>query len=179
MSGVQDLGSAAALFLAGVFAWAGALKLVGPARTAASFRSLGLPFPHLLARGVPVFELVTATLLVLAPRLGASLALVSLAVFTGVVVLALSQGKKTGCGCFGASSAEDDLSYVEPARNALLALGATAALLTPEVRPPSLAALVAVTSAAVAASLGLGLLRLRRRIGAVWATPLPGSIPQR
>ena len=179
MSGVQDLGSAAALLVAGVFAWAGALKLIAPARTTASFRSLGLPASSVLARLVPPFELATAALLVLIPRLGATLALASLAIFTAVVLVAISQGKQTGCGCFGASSSDDDLSYVEPVRNLVLALGAGAALLTPQVARPSLAALVAVTSAATASALGLGLLRLRRRVGVVWSTPLPGSIPTR
>lgn len=179
MSGVQDLGSAAALLLAGVFAWAGAVKFVSPGRTTASFRSLGLPVPALLARGVPIFELVTAVLLVIAPRTGAALALASLAAFTLVVLIALRQGKQVGCGCFGAPSTDDDLSYVEPARNFLLALGAGTALLTPQTGRPSVAAVIAVTSAAAAAALGLGLLRLRRRVGVVWATPLPGSIPSR
>ena len=177
MSDVQDLGSAAALLLAGVFAWAGAIKLIAPARTAVSFRSLGLPAPAALARLVPPFELATAVLLVVVPRVGATLALASLAVFTAVVVVALGQGKQTGCGCFGASSSDDDLSYVEPVRNLFLALGAATALLTPEIARPSLAAVVAVTSAATASALALGLLRLRRRLGVVWSTPLPGSIP--
>ena len=177
MSGVQDLGSAAALMLAAVFAWAGALKLVNPARTAKSFGELGLPLPRLLARAVPVFELATVFLLLTVPRAGATLAVGSLAVFTAVVLNALRQGRRAGCGCFGASSADEDLSYIEPVRNGLLAVAATAVFLTPEVSAPTLAAAVAVTSAATAAALGLGLLRLRHRVGVVWATPLPGSLP--
>ncbi|MBW3537663.1 MAG: DoxX family protein [Actinobacteria bacterium] len=176
---MQDVGSAAALLLAGIFAWAGALKLVSPGRTTVSFRALGLPASALLARAVPTFELATAALLVIAPRIGAALALVSLVAFTLVVVLALRQGKQVGCGCFGASSTDNDLSYVEPVRNLLLALGAATALLTPQLARPSVAAVIAVTSAAAASALGLGLLRLRRRVGVVWGTPLPGSIPSR
>ena len=179
MSVVQDLGSAAALLLAAVFAWAGALKLVNPTRTATSFRELGLPLPAVLSRAVPLFELATVVLLLIAPRVGAALALASLMVFTAVVLNALRQGRRAGCGCFGASSADEDLSYIEPFRNGLLALAAAAVFLTPEVLRPTLAAAVAVTSAAVAASLGLGLLRLRHRVGVVWATPLPGSLPSR
>ena len=179
MSGVQDLGSAAALLLAAVFAWAGALKLVSPARTGGSFRELGLPLPRVLARAVPVFELTTVALLLAAPRAGASVALALLAVFTGVVLNALRQGRRAGCGCFGASSADEDLSYIEPVRNGVLALAAAAAFLTSEVVAPTLAAAVTVTSTAVAAALALGLLRLRHRVGVVWATPLPGSIPTR
>ena len=179
MSGVQDLGSAAALLLAAVFAWAGAVKLVSPARTATSFRDLGLPIPAFLGRAVPLFELSTATLLVLAPRAGAALALGALAIFSGVVLNALRNGKHLGCGCFGASNAAEDLSYVEPVRNLLLALAAATAVMSPDLTRPTLAAIVAVTSAAVAAALGLGLLRLRQRVGVVWSTPLPGSIPSR
>lgn len=179
MSGVQDLGSAAALMLAAAFAWAGAVKLVSPARTAQSFRDLGLGASALLARAVPLFELATAVLLLSAPRVGGLLALGALAVFTAVVLSALRHGRRAGCGCFGASTSDDDLSYVEPARNLLLALGAATALLTSTVQVPSLAATVAISSAALTAFLGLGLLRLRRRVGAVWATPLPGSMSPR
>mgnify|MGYP002335979054 CR=1 FL=1 len=179
MSGVQDLGSAAALLLAGVFAWAGAVKLVSPVRTATSFRDLGVAAPALLARAVPVAELLTAALLILSPRTGATAALVALGVFTAVVLNALRQGKRNGCGCFGAATSADALSVVEPARNALLALAATAALSAGELARPTLAAAITVSSVAVAAALALGLLRLRHRVGVVWATPLPGSIPHR
>lgn len=177
MSGVQDLGAAAALLLAAVFAWAGAVKLVSPARTAASFRDLGLPIPKLLGRAVPVFELATASLLVVAPPAGATLALAALAGFSAVVLIALRAGKQAGCGCFGATTSGDDLSYVEPLRNVLLGLAAALSLFTPDLTLPSIESVIAVTSAAVAAALGLGLLRLRQRVGVVWATPLPGSIP--
>lgn len=165
MSDVQDLGAAAALLLAALFAWAGAVKLVSPARTAKSFRDLGVPVPALLGRAVPVFELFTASLLVLAPRAGGILALISLVVFTAVVLRALRDGKRIGCGCFGAANSGEDLSYVEPVRNLLLALAAALCLFAPALDRPSLAAIIAVTSAAVAAALGLGLLRLRQRVG--------------
>lgn len=178
MSFVQDLGSAAALLLATVFAWAGAVKLVSPDRTATAFRSLGVPAPALLARAVPLTELATSALLVVSPRAGGVVALVALSLFTGFVLKALRQGNRGGCGCFGATTSTDDLSYVEPTRNLLLALAATATLWTADLARPSLAAAVAVTSLAVAGALALGLLRLRQRIGVVWSTPLPGSIPR-
>ena len=177
--GVQDLGSAAALLLAAVFAWAGAVKFVSPGRTATAFRELGLPTPKAMSRAVPLFELVTATVLILRPRAGGALALLALAAFTGVVFNALRGGRRAGCGCFGSSDSGEDLSVVEPVRNVLLGLAAVTALFASEVVRPSLAATVAITSAAVAASLGLGLLRLRQRVGVIWATPLPGSIPPR
>ena len=179
MSGVQDLGSAAALLLAAVFAWAGAVKLVSPTRTAAAFRDLGVPVPALLSRAVPVAELATSAVLVVSPRAGATGALVALSLFTAVVLQALRQGRRAGCGCFGAATSGDDLSYVEPARNLLLALAAGVALSTPALERPSLAAVVAVTTLATAGALALGLLRLRQRVGVVWATPLPGSLSTR
>lgn len=175
--GVQDLGAAAAWFLAAVFAWAGAVKLVSPTRTATAFRGLGLPAPGAFARIVPPFELAIAVALLLAPRVGAAAALASLAAFTAVVVHALRSGRRTGCGCFGAATSADDLSYVEPARNLLLALAAGSALAATDPVPPTLAATVAVTALAAAGALTLGLVRLRQRVGVVWATPLPGSLP--
>ncbi len=177
MSGVQDLGSAAALLLAGVFAWAGAVKLVSPVRTTTAFHDLGVPVPALLARAVPVAELAISAALIVAPRTGAGAALVALIVFTAIVLHALRQGRHAGCGCFGAATSSDELSYVEPARNLFLGLAAVAALWAAELGRPSLAATVAVTSLAVAGAIALGLLRLRQRIGVVWATPLPGTLP--
>lgn len=177
--GVQDLGSAAALLLAAVFAWAGAVKLTGPARAATAFRDLGIPLPAFWARAVPIAELAIASLLVIRPRTGAAAALGALVLFTLVVLHALRQGKRAGCGCFGATTSTDDLSYVEPVRNALLAAAAVAALGAVELARPSIAATVAVSSFALAGGLALGLLRLRQRIGVVWATPLPGSLPPR
>lgn len=176
---VQDLGTAAALLLAAVFAWAGAVKVVAPVRTAAAFRNLGLPVPAVLSRLVPVGEMSIAALLVVAPRRGALAALASLGVFTAVVLMALHSGKRAGCGCFGGSNTDEDLSHVEPIRNLLLAVLAATALLAADLSRPDLAAVVGVTSAATAGALGLGLLRLRQRVGVVWATPLPGSIPAR
>ncbi|HUR49925.1 MAG TPA: MauE/DoxX family redox-associated membrane protein [Acidimicrobiales bacterium] len=176
---MQDLGSAAALFLAAVFAWAGAVKLVNPGPTAQSFRALDLPMPRLFGRAVPLVELSTAALLVLAPRAGGVVALGCLVAFTAFVLNALRHGKRVGCGCFGATHSTEDLSYVEPTRNLLLGIAAVMTMLTPQLTPPTLAAVVAVTAAAIAAALGLGLLRLRQRVGVVWATPLPGSFPSR
>ena len=179
MSGVQDLGMAAAWLLAAVFAWAGAVKLVSPVRTAAAFRDLGLPASALFARAVPIVELAISGLLVVAPRTGAGAALVALTLFTAFVLTALRQGKRAGCGCFGAPTSSDDLSYVEPARNLLLAFLAGAALSAADLGRPSLAATVAITSLATAGALALGLVRLRQRVGVVWATPLPGSMAPR
>jgi len=178
MAAMQELGSAAALFLACVFAWAAAAKLVAPERTTASFKALGLPVPGLFARGVPAAEAATTALLLLAPRAGGVLAVALLAAFTAFVVSALRAGTTAGCGCFGAqASAGDDLSWIEPLRNLLLALLAALALPAAALVRPGVSAVVTVGSLATAGFLGLGLARLKRRVGAVWTTPLPGSFP--
>lgn len=179
MAGVDEVGSAAGLLLASLFAWAGAVKLVSPARTTASFRALGLPAAHAFARLVPLVELTTAASILIAPRLGGVLALGLLTLFSGVVATALATGRRTGCGCFGATSTDDELSGTELIRNAALALGAAAVLLTPRIGVPDAAATVLVGSAAVVAALALGLLRMRHRLGTVWATPLPGTFGPR
>lgn len=177
---VQELGSAAALLLAATFAWAAAAKGVTPARTTASFRALGLPYPALFSRGVPLAEAITTVLLVTVPRAGAVLAMVLLTAFTLFIVSALRSGRRIGCGCFGAATSSDaELSWVEPLRNALLFALAAVALTAPQLVRPGAAAIVAVGSLATAGLLALGLARLRRRVGAVWATPLPGSFPIR
>jgi hypothetical protein len=176
---VQDLGSAGALLLAAVFAWAGAAKAVAPQRTTTAFRSLGLPGAGGLARVVPALELITAAALIVSPRLGAAAALALLGAFTVFVVSALAGGRTVGCGCFGAARPDDQLSWLEPARNLLLAALAVTALFADQLTAPSAPALVAVGSAAMAAALGLGLARLRQRVGAVWTTPLPGTLPTR
>jgi len=178
METMQELGSAAALLLAGVFAWTAAAKLVAPARTAASFKALGLPIPGLFARGVPAAEAATTALLLVAPRAGGVLAIALLAAFSAFVITALRAGTTAGCGCFGAqATAGDDLSWIEPLRNLLLALLAALTLPAAALVRPGVSAVVAVGSLATSGFLGLGLVRLRRRVGAVWATPLPGSFP--
>lgn len=178
--GVQQLGSAAALLLAATFAWAAASKLVAPARTTASFTALGLPAPGLLARTVPLVELIATVLLIVSPSVGGAAALGLLGVFTVFVVVALRSGRTAGCGCFGAAAASDDgLSWVEPLRNSLLAGLAALALTAPGLVAPGLSAVMTIGSLTAAGAMVLGLARLRQRVGAVWATPLPGSFPIR
>lgn len=170
---------AAAMFLAAVFAWAGAVKAVSPATTTRSFRGLGVPGAPLLARAVPVAELATAAWLVLAPATGAVVALGFLVGFTAVVGRALAQGRTMGCGCFGAAARDDRLTWAEPLRNLMLAALAAAGLGAGSSAFPDPVAIAAVGAACAAGALVLGLVRLKVRVGAVWATPLPGSFPVR
>ncbi len=108
-----------AVALAGLFAWAGAAKAVDRRATARSFRALGLPGGSLLTTGVPVAELALAAALVVAPAVGAPLALGLLAAFTAVLARALRAGVAVGCGCFG-TARRGPVSGRDLVRNAVL-----------------------------------------------------------
>lgn len=158
---LTDLGMAAAVVLAAVFAWAGAAKLGHPTGTADGFADLGLPWPHALARAVPVAELLLAVALLAAPRLGAIAALGLLAGFSTILVRALRRGVPVRCACFGRAGGSP-LSPVDLLRNALLAAGAALALVAgTEPRVPRLAALAVAASAALAGAALLNVLRRR------------------
>jgi uncharacterized membrane protein YphA (DoxX/SURF4 family) len=171
-----EVGAAAALLLAALFAWTGARKAVRPEATAASFRALGIPRAAVTARVLPIAELLIAALLVVAPRAGALLAVVALAGFSLVLGRALANGVEAGCGCFGAT-ATDPVSAADLVRNAFLAGGATVAGLTASARIPSLPATVLVAGAALTGVLVMALLRLRARVGGVFPHEPTGARP--
>jgi uncharacterized membrane protein YphA (DoxX/SURF4 family) len=179
---MTDLAAAAALVLAGVFAWAGVAKLRHHGPTLDSFRGLGLPAPAVLARTVPVVELAVAAGLLLAPALTAWVALALLLGFTFVIGRAIVRGSTVSCACFGGSASragEDErpVSVVELVRNAglgalaIVAGGAGAGRLD----PPALPALVIVTGVVALARVAFAAVELRRLGGHVWSTPLPGD----
>jgi hypothetical protein len=160
------LGSAAALVLAGVFAWAAVGKASQPDATAADFRRLRVPAAHLSARTVPAVEAILAAALLLRPRAGAVVALLLLAAFRAVLVRARTAGVTRGCACFGPGGRTGILSTAL-LRNALLAAVAAVALSgVPGLAP--LPALVATGAAAVTGLLLLGLWDLRARTGRLW-----------
>ena len=111
--------------LAGAFAWAAVAKLSDRATTVRGFTELRLPAARALSLLVPLVEATVAIALVAVPRAGAVGALVTLACFTGVLVARLQDGPPVRCGCFGSRS-DEDISFVEPLRNGLLALLAMA-----------------------------------------------------
>src|SRR5205085_12659281 len=86
---LRAAGYACALALAFVFALAGMAKLVRRDETAVAFEGLGLPAPEAFAIGVPVLELALVVLLTVVPFVGAAVALVALAAFSGVLLRAL------------------------------------------------------------------------------------------
>jgi len=171
-----EVGAAAALLLAALFAWAGARKAVRPDTTAASFRAVGIPAPAIAARLLPLAELAIAALLVLFPRVGASLAIAALVVFSVVVARAIARGVEVGCGCFG-GSATDPVSAADLVRNGFLTVGALLAAGAPRAGFPSLAAAAFVGGGALTAALLLSLLRVRSHVGSAFPREPSGARP--
>ncbi|HEX7168631.1 MAG TPA: MauE/DoxX family redox-associated membrane protein [Acidimicrobiales bacterium] len=171
-----ELGEAAALAVALVFALAGIAKVRSPRTTARSFASLGLRAPSVLARGVPVAEVALAVALVVAPARAGWAAACALVAFTAVLVAAVARGATASCACFG-SARTAPVSTTDVARNALLLVAALLATTAPEPLAggalPSLPALVAVTVVAAMARVVGALLDLRRD-GPLWP-PVPDA----
>lgn len=167
---------ALAWLLAGLLIWTGAVKLHRRSDTASSFADLGLPFARALAWIIPIAELATALLLVVATRAGGVAALLLLVAFTAFLARRLRGGATVSCGCFGSAHAAP-LTSAALVRNGLLA---TAALLvaagsggvSPAGSPP-LEAIVAVGTAGALGLLLVGLWDLRARIGQLWDNHLP------
>lgn len=162
---------AGALGLAVVFAWAGAAKVVAPARTKRTFAALGLP--GALATVVPVVELGLGAGLVLAPGAVAWAAVVMLVAFTALLARVVARGEAVACGCFG-SARPEPVSFVDLVRNGLLIVVAAAVAIgatTPAT--PGLAATIVVTGLAACGVLVVALADLKRRTGAVLRLDLP------
>ncbi|MBA2273526.1 MAG: hypothetical protein H0W21_06450 [Actinobacteria bacterium] len=108
---LATLAFAAAVSLAGMFAWAAAAKAIWPAgwRGAVGGFGLGRRAEPLVSVAVPVVELgVALTILWGGARAGAALALALLAAFSAAVVRARSlQGDRLPCGCFGRATVRD------------------------------------------------------------------------
>ena len=104
---METVGSLAAVVVSVVFAVAGAAKLRGPKPTEAGFVSMGLPSG--LVKPVAVFELVLSGALVVRPRVGGTVAAVTLVAFTAVLTRALTRSRRLGipdvrCNCFGGAT---------------------------------------------------------------------------
>lgn len=180
---MSDIGSGAALLLAGVFAVAGIAKLRRRAATAATFRALRLPAAGPAAVAVPVAELAVAGLLLALPAVGAALALAALIAFIGVLATALRRDEPVSCGCFG-SAGDDPVTAADLVRNALLVAAAAVAMTAGTRGLPSLPAAVAVSAAAVIGLVVVALVRVRLATGtglfdtaAATATGGPLAVP--
>lgn len=100
----------AAMFLAAVFVWAAASKVFSYTRWNATLNGYGLPHALLAiaAPVVPMLEIVTAALLLFAPRAGAAAVLAILGMFSLAILRARDKsGDKLPCGCFGGSEQRD------------------------------------------------------------------------
>lgn len=178
---MTELAQAAALVLAGVFAFAAVAKGRDQVTTMASFRGLGLPAPTIMATVVPLGEVVVALGLLAVPTAMAWPALALLVAFSVVIVRAIASGSTVSCACFGggAHGAADDrpVSTLELVRNAGLGGLAIVASGVGEGSAlwPSLPAAVIVTVVVALARVGFGAVELRRLGGHVFSTPLPGD----
>lgn len=147
------VGTVAALVLALSFLLAGVLKLRMPASTRDAFRALGVPRAGVAARLVPITELTLGVVLVVVPRIGAVLALVTLAVFTTFLGDRLRRGVTAPCNCFGARSTRP-LSQREIVRNLAFAVLALLALLAPQPVVPTLLDVIVVAGVVAACAAG-------------------------
>jgi uncharacterized membrane protein YphA (DoxX/SURF4 family) len=129
----------ARLALAGVFAYAGLLKLRGPMQFAEAVEAYSLLHPlliSLVAVGLPVLELLTAVALVLnRPR---RLGLLSAVMMSAMFVIALSSAAARGldieCGCFGSDGILATGSTWTALGRAIVLLGIAVALYLRELR---------------------------------------------
>ena len=163
---------AAALLLAGVFAWAGAAKLRDARVTERTFRAFGLVAPGTLARTVPIVELGLAAVLVVVPWAGGMLALAVLAAFSTILVRAMRAGVDVGCGCFGTAK-RAPVSFVELVRNGLLAGLAVAALFADGPSAIGLDDAILVTTAVAVGGVVLALAEVKRATGTLLKVELP------
>ena len=130
-----QLGAERAVTLVHVAAWSLALvlavaavaKLARRDATGAEMAQLGLAVPQLLARLVPLAELVSAVLLVVLPPWGGMLSFALLAGFTAVLVQVLRSGQAVSCNCFGGLSSRPVSRWSLVRNTVLLALAAVVA----------------------------------------------------
>ena len=177
---MRDVGGAAALVLAVVFAWAAIAKFRTPAETASSFRGLGLPAAATLALVVPLVELGVAAALLVTPAPAAWVALALLLGFSVVIARAVAAGSTVTCACFGAAAGKGDdarpVSVVELVRNAALgALAIVASGAHPGTVRTSRPAVVIVTVLVALSRVAFAAVDLRRDGGHVFSTPLAGE----
>ena len=100
------LSTAARLFLAGVFVWAGWPKLVdaeGTVRSVRAFRILPEALVAPFGYALPLVELAVAVLLVagLFTRVAAIVTALMMVMFLGGIAQAWARGLQIECGCFG------------------------------------------------------------------------------
>ncbi len=124
---MRAVAAVAAITLAAVLTVAAIAKIRRPTETISAMTVIGLPVPHLVARILPPFELLVASILIVAPGWGGVFAFATLAAFTTLLAQIVRSGRTVSCACFGETSSRP-VTAVHLARNAvLLGLAATAA----------------------------------------------------
>jgi uncharacterized membrane protein YphA (DoxX/SURF4 family) len=101
--------AAVRLIAAAVLLYSAGQKLVAPSAIRQTIRTLRLPVPHVLATAVAVAELAAAVLLLAAPRLWWTSALIAgLGVsFAAAALIARIHGQSVRCACLGRKSQTD------------------------------------------------------------------------
>ena len=169
---LSTISLACAFAVAAVFVVAAVTKLRSPAAVREATSALDVPGS--VARFIAPGELVVATLLLLAPRVGAVAAVGLLVVFTALLRRALATGRVVRCGCFGAGSGAL-VTSVSIIRNVALIAASSLAWSAPSVRTidnVELSAAIAVGVGVVCMGVLLhALAELRRITGSVFPHP--------
>ena len=134
---------------------AGAPKVRDPGDLVRAVRSVGLPLGRGAVRGFAAAEVVVGVAALVAPGpVTAALLAMMYAVFTGIVVLALSRGGVvSSCGCFGRADTPPTRSHAAVTAGAALVALAVAATVPAapwsapaDLAPAAVAGLVALTA---------------------------------
>lgn len=117
------------LILGGIFIFAGAIKIAAPqsfADSIASFQILSHGLIPPMALGLPVFEVLVGSMLIIAwqKRAAAFSALFLTAIFGIALFSALARGLQVDCGCFGGGTASVWKTWVSLGRDSLLGVAA-------------------------------------------------------
>lgn len=169
---IGGLGSMMAVALAAVFAIAGGMKI--HRSSAPDMRRLGLPLPRVLALVVPIIEVATARTLLIAPRWGATSALVLLMAFNAVLVHTIRSGRTVSCGCLG-SLTDSPIGWTTVFRNGVLGLMALFAMQAGTLSAPSPVAFVVFIGFVLAAAVIGQLIASWQEIGRLWSVQLAGE----
>lgn len=124
---LSGAGYVTAILLAMIFWYAGFAKLRTRPRVVEEFTALGIRSPEVVARALPVAEVLVAVLLAVIPWVGAVAAVGLLVVFTTVVARVVRSGSRLSCACFGAVS-DRPVTWVDLVRNLLLVAAALVAV---------------------------------------------------
>ncbi len=169
------VGFVSALLLAVVFVWAAGAKVTDRRNVLSDFATMGLPAPAVALVAVVGAELATAGLLVVRPRWGAVMSIVLLAVFTMALLRLMASGREVRCGCFGANHREP-ISMVEVVRNLALVCLAALALGAERGAPIEVPTVMIVSLTALCLLLGLNLVALAQKSGALFRIELAGEL---